>query len=163
MQWTGDDVLAWLKKVGSRLNFVVLTHFVSWAFNLPVGIGLLVRCGIRLPIDWLLGWLIIIWHTAECLQVKYERMISGYYRSHAERYITSYMHQRMKDLLKVPTWRLEWVSNQRPSAPKAPNTTAWPARRYCLSDWLNGWSIDWLMTTEWMTDWMIYLLRLPSD
>src|SRR6218665_1230696 len=30
------------------------------------------------------------------------------------------------DLSTVPTWRLEWDSNQRPSTPKVPNTTTEP-------------------------------------
>src|SRR6218665_910346 len=31
------------------------------------------------------------------------------------------MQLRVKDLPKVSTWRLEWVSNMRPSGRKAPN------------------------------------------
>ena len=74
-----------------------------------------------------------IWHTAECWQVKYERMVAGYNRiwiklqgSLAGRYITSYRQLRVKELPKVFRWQLEWDSNQRPSAPKAPNTTTQP-------------------------------------
>src|SRR6218665_1063702 len=37
--------------------------------------------------------------------------------SHAKRY----RQLRVKDLSKVPTWRLEWDSNLRPSGRKAPN------------------------------------------
>jgi len=45
----------------------------------------------------------------------------------AGRHITSYGRLRVKDLPKVPTctWRLEWDSNQQPSAP---NTTTKPPR-----------------------------------
>jgi len=32
-----------------------------------------------------------------------------------------YWQLRVKDLPKVPMWRLEWDSNQRPSRRKAPN------------------------------------------
>ena len=40
----------------------------------------------------------------------------------------------MKDLLEVPTWRREVESVQRPSAPKAPNTTTQPTTpRDCKS------------------------------
>src|SRR6218665_336479 len=66
-----------------------------------------------------------------------ERMVPGSYRSriypqgsHAGRHITSYRQQRVKDLPKVSTWRLEWNSNKRPSSPKASNTTTQPPRRY---------------------------------
>src|SRR6218665_2228268 len=61
-------------------------------------------------------------------------MIASYYRSqiylqvsHAGLRITSYRQLRVKDLPKVPTRRLVG-SNQRPSAPKAPNTTKAPSR-----------------------------------
>jgi len=54
-------------------------------------------------------------------------MMASYYNSqselqgrHARCHFTSYRQLRVKDLSKVPTWRLEWNSNQRPSAPKAP-------------------------------------------
>jgi len=57
-------------------------------------------------------------------------MIAGYYRSrifpqgsHAWHNITSYKQLRVKDLPIVPTWRLEWYTNQRPSSPMALNTT----------------------------------------
>src|SRR6218665_1278308 len=36
-------------------------------------------------------------------------------------HITSYRQLRVKNLIKVPTWRLEVESNLRPSAPKALN------------------------------------------
>src|SRR6218665_3184030 len=39
----------------------------------------------------------------------------------------SYRRLRVKDLPKVPTWRLEWDSNQRPSAP---NTATEPTPPY---------------------------------
>ena len=39
------------------------------------------------------------------------------------RHITSYRQLRVKDLPKVPTWRLELESNQRHFAPKAATTT----------------------------------------
>src|SRR6218665_1645917 len=42
------------------------------------------------------------------------------------RHIRSYRQLRVKDLPNVPTWRLEVESNQRPSAPKAPDTTTQP-------------------------------------
>jgi len=38
------------------------------------------------------------------------------------RRVTSYRQLRVKDSSKVPRWRLEVESNQRSSAPKAPNT-----------------------------------------
>src|SRR6218665_3854473 len=41
------------------------------------------------------------------------------------------------DLPKVPTWRLEWDSNQRPSAPKAPITTIEPPRSCALCNACN--------------------------
>ena len=41
-------------------------------------------------------------------------------------HITSYRQLRVKDLPKVPTWRLEVESNQRPSAPNASDTTTQP-------------------------------------
>jgi len=50
-------------------------------------------------------------------------MIAGYYSSqisaqgsHTARNIMSHMQLRMQDLPKVLMWRLEWDSNQRPSA-----------------------------------------------
>ena len=71
---------------------------------------------------------------------KYERMIASYYRSwiqlqgsHAGCHIMSYRRLRVKDLPKVPTWRLEWDSNQRPSAP---NTTTEPPCFFMLIKWL---------------------------
>jgi len=52
-------------------------------------------------------------------------MIASYYRSriwlqgsHTGHRIMSYRQLRVKDLPKVPTWRLEVESNQWPSAPK---------------------------------------------
>src|SRR6218665_988751 len=48
-----------------------------------------------------------------------EQAITGVEISH----ITSYRELRVKDLPKVPRERLEWDWNQRPSAPKATNTT----------------------------------------
>jgi len=50
----------------------------------------------------------------------------------------------VNNLPKVPTWRLEWNSNQRPFAPKAPNTTTEPARStkyYILSYLISSQSI----------------------
>src|SRR6218665_555119 len=40
--------------------------------------------------------------------------------------MTSYRQLRVKDMPEVPKWRLEVVSNQRPSASKAPNTIPQP-------------------------------------
>ena len=59
-------------------------------------------------------------------------MIAGYYSSqisaqgsHTARNIMSHMQLRMQDLPKVLMWRLDWDSNQRPSAT---NTNAEPPR-----------------------------------
>src|SRR6218665_791904 len=66
------------------------------------------------------------------LQVKYEWMIAGYYRVEFNRKAATqgatslYMQLRVKDLSKIPTWRLKWDSNRRPSARKATEPTTKP-------------------------------------
>ena len=61
-----------------------------------------------------------------------EQAITGVEISH----ITSYRELRVKDLPKVPTERLEWDWNQRPSAPKATNTTTKPTTPHVWELWL---------------------------
>ena len=67
--------------------------------------------------------------------------------SHAGRSTTSYRQQRVKDLPKVPTWRLETESNQRPSLL---NTTTLPtlhlleAAEICSLSLELGWERLWV-------------------